>query len=154
MTGEASESAVGEAIAAYSANPRTAAFREFLEQHAAEYPLQPCRVVDEIDEDGPLLRLEVWDFPPTNNGERWDARQAGEPHPPRPWQWLPMAEYRQDQLTDEMISEAISEREAQADQAREAKESGLWLLPDPAPPGYEDDYDIDDWFYDLRHGFL
>lgn len=144
---------VAEAIAAYGT--ATAALRTALERVAAEYPVQPCRVV-EAEADGgtgTVMRLEYWGPAPDNSYERWLARCERKPHPPRPVRWRKLRGLPVDrEWTTEEIDELETEWLEACDYVRRNRE---WHAANPAegPPGYEDDYDLDDWFYDVKRGF-
>ena len=145
---EPPEREVAEAVAAYGTAAAT--LRAGLERIASDYPIQPCRVV-EAEEDGVrVLRVEFYGAAPDNNRERREARCKGETQPPRPmrWQWLRAVPVEPEPGESE-IAEQLAKYARGAAQARELFEDGGRNAPD-CPPGYGDDYDLDDWFYDLR----
>ena len=152
MTNQHPHSEVRETVAAYGTSLLTR-LRDGLERHAAEYPVQPTRLRQDIEDDVAVLRLESLEITHAEDRDRWIARQTGQPHPPRRKRWRTLRAYREDDLTEEAVAAALAEcRKATAD-ILQSIAGGLWDVPDPAPPGYEDDYDQHDWFYDLRHGF-
>ena len=148
---EPPEREVAEAVAAYGT--AAAALRATLERIAARYPVQPCRVVEAEAEGEMVVRLEYWGPAPDNSYERWLARCERRPHPPRPARWRKL---RALPVGQEWTAEAIDELEAEWLEACDyARRNSEWHASNPAegPPGYEDDYDLDDWFYDLKRGF-
>ena len=153
MTDQPLHSEVREATAPYGTS-LLARLREVLERDAAEFPIQPCRVVETVEDGIPVVQLQLWDKVLDDNHERWVARQQNKPHPPRNMRWRVLRRYREDQLSEESLAAADKDREESAAYIRQTMTNGLWEVPDPAPPGYEDDYDQEDWFYDLRHGFV
>ena len=152
MTDQPLHSEVREATAPYGTS-LLARLREGLERHAAEYPVQPARLRQDFEDDAVVLRLESLEITHAEDRDRWIARQTGRPHPPRRKRWRILRTYREDDLTEEAIAAALAECGEASARIRQSMAAGLWDVPDPAPPGYEDDYDQHDWFYDLRHGF-
>ena len=142
------QSEVGEAVAAYGT--AATALRAGLERVAAEHPRQPCRLVDDVEDGRPVMRLMYWGPAPDNDLERWQARCAGTPHPPRPMRWRKLRAFP---LDANWAPEEVEQLLARLDEANEMIRRTMAHYerrsPD-CPPGYEGDYDLDDWFYDLR----
>ena len=151
---EADHPQVAEAVAAYGYTGLDA-LREGLERLARKHPWQPCRVVQTTNMDGaPVFEMQTWGPAPDtkNNYERWLARCNGEPHPPRPVRWLHGRIVQIERDWDEMqIASLIATIEHDQDELRERIAEGSGRAPD-CPPGYEDDYDLVDFLYDLRYG--
>ena len=142
---------IAEAAAVYGT--ATAALRAALERIAAEYPVQPCRVVEAEEDGGMIMRLEYWGPAPDNSYERWLARCERKPHPPRPLRWRKLRALPADQ---EWTAEEIDKLEAKwLEACGYVRRNREWYAANPpeAPPGYEGDYDLDDWFYDVKQGF-
>ena len=141
---------VAEQSAAYAVGG-LAALRERLENFDGWLTPERHRVV-ELEEDGaPVLCLQLWLRDYQDIAARWEARDAGEPHPPALYAWLTYKSYSCDaDWTEDAIEEALSNLRAGARAIKESEPLG-WS-PDPPPPGYEADYDIQDWFMDLRYG--
>ena len=147
---EPPEREFAEAVAAYGT---AAALRAALARIAAKYPVQPCRVVEAETDGEMIVRLEYRGPAPDNSYERWLARCERRPHPPRPARWRKL---RALPIGREWTAEEIDELEAEWLEACDyARRNSEWHAANPAegPPGYEDDYDLDDWFYDLKRGF-
>lgn len=142
------QSEVAETVVVYGT--AAAALREGLERIAADYPIQPCRVVEAEEGGARVLRVEFYGAAPDNNRERWEARCKGEAQPPRPtrWQWL-RAVPVEPEMDESEIADQLAKYARGVARARELFDAGGRNAPD-CPPGYEDDYDLDDWFYDLR----
>ena len=153
MTDQRPRPEVRETAAAYELS-LLARLRNGLERHAAEYPVQPTRLRQAVEDDVVVLRLESLEITHAEDRDRWIARQTGRPHPPRRKRWRTLAAYREDDLTEEAVAAALAECGEAIARIRQSMANGLWDVPDSAPPGYEDDYDQHDWFYDLRHGFV
>lgn len=142
------QSEVAEAIAAYGTAAAT--LRAGLERIAAEHPRQPCRLVDDVEDGRPVMRFMYWGPTPDNDLERWQARCAGEPHPPRPMRWRRLSAFPLDaDWTDEEVERLLARLDEANEMIRRTSAHYERRRPD-CPPGYEDDYDLDDWFYDLR----
>ena len=148
------QSEVAEAAAVYGHTGLTA-LRDGLERLALRHPEQPCRVVQTTTEDGvPVFEMQTWGPAPDteNNYARWLARCNGEPQPPRPVRWLHGRIVQIERDWDEMqIASLLAEIEREQDELRERIAAGSGRAPD-CPPGYEDDYDLVDFLYDLRYG--
>ena len=142
---------VAEATVAYPATG-LAALRERLEEFDGWLTPEQHRVIDAEEDGAPVLCLQLWVRDYQDIGARWEARDAGEPHPPTLYAWVKFRSHRKDKAwTDAEIEAALSDLHQGA---REIKDSEpLGRSPDPPPPGYEDDYDVQDWFMDLRYGF-
>ena len=145
---------VAETTAPYSAAAGTAgaaALRARLEAFGDWLTPERHRVID-ADEDGApvlCLQLHVRDY--QDIGARWEARDAGRPHPPALYAWVKFRSYPRDHAWTETEIEKALEDLRQG--ARDIKDSmDLEASPDPPPPGY-DDYDAEDWLMDLRYGF-
>lgn len=141
---------VAEATLAYPATG-LAALRERLETFDGWLTPERHRVIDSEEDGVPVLCLQLWVRDYQDIGARWEARDAGEPHPPTLYAWLKFRSHRKDKAwTEAEIEAALSDLHQGA---REIKDSEpLERSPDPPPPGY-DDYDVEDWFMDLRYGF-
>ena len=141
---------VAEEVAVYSA-AGLAALRERLEAFDGWLTPERHRVVDAEEDGVPVLCLQLWVRDYQDIGARWEARDAGEPHPPALYAWVKFRSHPKDKTwTEAEIEEALSDLRQGA---REIKDSEpLERSPDPPPPGY-DDYDVEDWFMDLRYGF-
>ena len=112
---------------------------------------EPHRVVAFDDEGTPAIGIEVRQRDPSDVRERWEARQLGKPHPPIRHYWHRYRTYRADgDWTDEAIEYAIGELETI--EGKLHANAGIEASPDPPPRGYEDDYDVQDWLFDLRNG--
>ena len=142
------QSEVAEAMAVYGT--AAAALREGLERIAEGHPRQPCRLIEDEEDGKPVLRLAYWGAAPDNNEERWRARCAGEPHPPRPTRWRRLRAFPLDvDWTPEEIERLLADLNEANEMIR--RTAGHYERhPPECPPGYEDDYDLDDWLYDLR----
>ena len=143
---------VAETTAPCSAAAGTAALRARLEAFGDWLTPERHRIID-ADEDGApvlCLQLHVRDY--QDIGARWEARDAGQPHPPALYAWVKFRSYpRNAAWTETEIAKALEDLRQGA---RDIKDSEpLGQSPDLPPPGYEDDYDIQDWFMDLRYGF-
>ena len=96
------------------------------------------------------MRLMYWGAAPDNDLERWQARCAGEPHPPRPMRWRKLRAFP---LDSDWAPGEVEQLLARLDEANEMirrTTAHYERHPRDCPPGYEGDYDLDDWFYDLR----
>ena len=151
---EADQPQVAEAVAVYGYTGLEE-LREGLERLARKHPWQPCRVVQTTNMDGaPVFEMQTWGPAPDteNNYERWLARCNGEPQPPRPVRWRHGRTVRIDRDWDDArIASLLADIERGQEELRSRIAAGSGRAPD-CPPGYEDDYDLVDWFYDLRYG--
>lgn len=148
------QSEVAEAVAVYG-RLGLAKLREGLERLALRHPEQPCRVVETTDLHGtPVFEMQSWGPAPDteNNYARWLARCNGEPQPPRPVRWLHGLTVPIERDWDEAsIAALLAEIERGDEELRKRIAEGSGRPPD-CPPGYEDDYDLVDFLYDLRYG--
>lgn len=142
---------VAEAPAAYSASAGPAALREQLEAFDGWLTPERHRIIDAEENGAPVLCLQLRARDYQDIGARWEARDAGKPHPPALYAWVKFKSYPSDKAwTGEEIEAALSDLRQGA---RDIKDSEpLERSPEPPPPGY-DDYDVEDWFMDLRYGF-
>ena len=142
---------VAEQPAAYAVGG-LAALRQRLENFDGWLTPERHRVV-ELEEDGKLvLCLQLWVRDYSDIAARWEARDAGEPHPPTRYMWLKFKSYPKDaDWIEHAIEEALDDLRTGAREIKDSEPFG-WS-PDPPPPGYEDDYDVEDWLMDLRYGF-
>ena len=142
---------VAEQPAAYAVGGLTA-LRQRLENFDGWLTPERHRVVDEEKDGEPVVAVQLWVRDYQDIAARWEARDAGEPHPPTLYAWLTYKSYPRDaNWTEDAIEEALADLRAGARAIKESEPLG-WS-PDPPPPGYEADYDIQDWFMDLRYGF-
>lgn len=141
---------VAEAAAAYA----PAAFADLRERvigFALHRAACPHRVVAFSDEGAPAIGLEVRRRDHSDIRDRWEARRLGRPHPPVRHYWHRYRTYRaDDDWNADAIERAIGELEEIERKVRANAE--LEKSPDPPPRGYEDDYDAQDWLFDLRQG--
>ena len=148
------QSEVAEATAVYGHAGLTA-LRDGLERLALRHPEQPCRVVQTTTEDGvPVFEMQTWGPAPDteNNYARWLARCNGEPQPPRPVRWLHRGRVQIDRdWSEDEIEAELANWEQHFEEQRRKKSAGWFKAPD-CPPGYEGDYDLVDFLYDLRYG--
>lgn len=117
----------------------------------AKRAAQPHRVSSSVGDGVAEIGLQTYIRDHTDIRERWEARCNRRPHPPKRFFWHEYRTYRADQeWPDREIQKELAKLEAEE---REIEDKA-WAekSPDPPPPGYEDDYDLQDWFFDLRHG--
>lgn len=149
MPSEHDQRQVAEAEAVY-APAQFAKFRGRLEGFART-TTQPHRVATYAEDSVTTISLEAYIRDYTDIRERWEARWDRRPHPPKRYFWHEYRTYRADQdWANQEIEKELAWLEAEE---REFNDKA-WAeeAPDPPPPGYEDDYDLQDWFFDLRHG--
>ena len=128
-----------------------AALRQRLENFDGWLTPERHRVVDEEKDGEPVLCLQLWLRDYSDIADRWEARDAGKPHPPARFAWQTYRSYpATGKWTDLEIEAALDDLRHGARKIKESEPLG-WS-PDPPPPGYESDYDIQDWFMDLRYG--
>ena len=150
MSERADHREVAEAAVACSPTG-VAALRERLESFDGWLTPERHRVIDAEEDGAAVLCLQLWVRDYSDIADRWEARDAGEPHPPALYAWLKFRSYPQDKPWTELeIAEALSDLHQGAQAVKDSEPLGQ--SPDPLPPGY-DDYDIQDWFMDLRYGF-
>ena len=141
---------VAEQPAAYAVGG-LAALRQRLENFDGWLTPERHRVV-ELEEDGaPVLCLQLWVRDYSDIAARWEARDAGGPHPPALYAWLKFRSYPKDKpWTEPEIAQALADLREGAQAIKDSEP--IERSPDPPPPGYEHDYDVEDWFMDLRYG--
>ena len=151
MSEHADHREVAEAAVAYSPTG-VAELRERLESFDGWLTPERHRVIDAEEDGAPVLCLQLWVRDYSDIADRWEARDAGQPHPPALYAWLKFRSYPQDKpWTEPEIAQAPTDLHQGAQAIKDSM--GLEMSPDPPPPGYEDDYDVEDWLMDLRYGF-
>ena len=151
MSGELRDSAVSEAAAPAYGVAGVEVLRGRLEGFDGWLRPERHRVVEGEHEGERVLCLELWVRDHSDIRARWEARWHRRPHPPTKYRWLTQLRFPiEREWTEAEIEEAL---EQVAEHARAIKRTeGLGRTPYPPPPGYEDtDYDVQDWFMDLRH---
>ena len=83
MSERADHHEVAEAAAVYSPTG-VAALRERLEAFDGWLTPERHRVIDAEEDGVPVLCLQLWVRDYSDIADRWEARDAGQPHPPRP----------------------------------------------------------------------
>ena len=150
MSERADHREVAKAAVAYSPTG-VAELRERLESFDGWLTPERHRVIDAVEDGAPVLCLQLWVRDYSDIADRWEARDAGQPHPPALYAWLKFRSYPQDKPWTELeIARALADLHQGAQAVKDSEPLGQ--SPDPLPPGY-DDYDIQDWFMDLRYGF-